>query len=470
MGLSGVEYIYNHWLNQYGTLTRKGQVPGLAGGNVNKGDNHNLILTVDLKIQDILEKYIADVSTSHEGIRLGVMVMETKTGNIIGCVNSPSFDPNRFREYKKAILENIFIEPVAVPVNIQSFLIDVADLQAGGERADEVLPWSISESTANLSSELRLWDKLGLNDHPHLDFIAENENPRKTKLSIQNNRSNRNSNTVSTIESPVQVLMALTRILNDGRKITPRVVDPEKNPTGGVQLDQSKDDSVIRKDVSIEAQNLFAAYTTIGPLSSGFITGEGVSFSKTGMNDDFQRSQMMLAMIPSKGAELAMLVIVNYPGLDPAGSGKSGMIDLVAPAMKMIYPIVTLQQVLTHLSDMMTAEEKEKTYYQSAQPTNSTSPRTNEILDANKGLKVMPDLMGLSLRKSLRLLQRTNMEILVRGTGRVTAQSPSPGSALTNVKECQITLQQNVNKSRPGKELTKPAKKTESGSSHEIRK
>jgi cell division protein FtsI (penicillin-binding protein 3) len=470
MGVTGVEYTYNQRLNKYGAaFSNNLGYKGPAEKGEKGRDSHNLILSIDLKIQDILEKYIIDIGASHEGMRLGAMVMETKSGNVIGCVNYPSYDPNRFREYKKGILDNIFVEPVAVPKNIKSFLMDVASIQSEIEKEGEVLPWSVSLNTANLGSELRLWERLGLNDSLHLDFVAENDTPRKVRLLTQDNRSGQNENTVSTIETPVQILTAMTRILNGGRKITPHVVDPEKN-AGVASADRGKEEAVIRKEVSIEAQNLFTALTAGGPLSSGCITGEGVSFSTTGDVDDYQRNQMMLIMIPAKGSELALLVAVGYQGFDPAGSGKSGMADLVAPGMKMIYPIVTLQQVLTHLADMMTVEEKERINYQSSQPMNINSLRVVEPREEEKGPINMPDLQGLSLRKSLRLLKGARLEIRVHGTGRVVAQSPPAGSALKDVKECSLTLQQMANKNRPGKEIMKSTRKPEPGKSNETRK
>ena len=82
----------------------------------------------------------------------------------------------------------------------------------------------------------------------------------------------------------------------------------------------------------------------------------------------------------------------------------------------------------------------------------------------------MPDLRGLSLRKSLRLLKGTSVEIRVYGTGRVVAQTPAAGTPLTDVKECILTLQLKVNKDRPGKEVSRIVKKSETGKGNETRK
>ena len=53
---------------------------------------------------------------------------------------------------------------------------------------------------------------------------------------------------------------------------------------------------------------------------------------------------------------------------------------------------------------------------------------------------VMPDLRGLSLRKSLRLLQGIDVELKIQGTGKVIDQKPRPGTSLKGVKECVLIL------------------------------
>ena len=467
MGLTGVEYTYNMWLNQYGASSAsKVKSADQPGGGPNTQDNHNLTLTIDLKIQDILEKYITDIGVSHEGMRLGAIIMETKSGNVIGCINYPSYDPNHFREYKKAILDNIFVEHIAIPGKIKSFLVDVASLQSE-EKKEEVLPWGINAGTASVGSEIRLWDQLGFNDNTHVDFIAENDKPQKMQMSVLSLQADRNDNTVPVVATPLQILTGVTRILNGGLKISPHVVDGEKNPAVPLYIKNTAERSVPEA-VSTEAQILFAAMTQNGPLSSGTMVDDSLSFTVNPSGNDYRRNQVLLTFIPAKGSELAVLVVADYAGFDPAGSGKAGAADLVSPEMKMIYPVVTLQQVLTNLSDMMTAEEKERMNYQGPQ-TNKSSTDTVERQDADKGQLTMPDLTGLSLRKSLRLLKGLPLDIQVQGSGRVVAQSLPAGTVLTDVKDCTITLQPKVNKNKPGKELIKAGKKTESGNAKETK-
>jgi Penicillin-binding Protein dimerisation domain/PASTA domain len=462
MGLAGVEYTYNQWLNQYGNSSRTGHDSGDAAKRDGKRDGgHNLILTIDLKIQDILYKYVTDIGTAHEGIRLGAMVMEAKSGNVIGCVNYPSYDPNRFREYKKSVLNDILVKPAAIPQDIRSFLAETASLQSADEKEGRVLPWSVASESMNLGTELRLWERLGLNEQLHLDFAAENDKLRKLKLLRKDEDPDLETSSVPKIATPIQLLTAMTRILNGGIRVTPHVVDQEKNP-GLIHSKPGKPEPVVPGDVADEAQHLFQAMSLPGPLSSGTMEGDGLAFEQEGTVRDYLGNKIMLTMIPARGSELILMVVADLPGLDPGGSGKSGKVDLVTPGLKMIFPIVTLQQVLTHLSDMMTAEEKEKMYYQPAKPKEDGPPKTTEIHEQASGPDRMPDLVGLSLRKSLRLLKGAKIEIRVQGTGRVIAQDPPKGTSLADVKVCTLSLQPMVDKNRPGKELKKFIHKSES--------
>ncbi len=456
MGLAGVEYTYNRWLNQYGSIPAGGQNTGDAGPKRAKGGgSHDLILTIDLKIQNILYKYVTDVGEAHKGIRLGAMVMEAKSGNVIGCVNYPSYDPNRFREYKKSILNNIFVEPAPIPQDVRSFLAETALLESSDEKEGKILPWSIAAGTVDLGSELRLWERLGLNEQPHLDFAAESDTVPQLKLLQSDEDPVSKTGSVPKIGTPIQLLTAMTRILNGGTRVIPHVVDQKRNP-GIVHTKPEKQETVIPSDVAVEAWHLFQAMSLPGPLDSETMEGDGLAYEQKGDVRNYLRNKIMLSMIPASGSELILFVVADLPGFDPGGSGKTGNVDLLDPGLKMIVPVVTLQKVLTNLSDMMTAEKKEKLNYQSAQSTQTDeadSQKPAQIQTQILGPDSMPDLMGLSLRKSLRLLKGARMEIRIHGTGRVIAQDPPKGTRLEDVKVCTLSLRPMVDKSRPGKEL-----------------
>jgi len=55
-------------------------------------------------------------------------------------------------------------------------------------------------------------------------------------------------------------------------------------------------------------------------------------------------------------------------------------------------------------------------------------------------IQIMPDLTGLSLRKSLRLLHSAEVDVTVRGTGRIISHSPKAGVKLEKGTPCVLTL------------------------------
>ena len=69
---------------------------------------------------------------------------------------------------------------------------------------------------------------------------------------------------------------------------------------------------------------------------------------------------------------------------------------------------------------------------------------------------IMPNLEGLSLRKSLRLLRGIPLKINIQGTGRVVDQKPPAGAALKGMNECLLILErnENINLKKLSKELT----------------
>ena len=129
-------------------------------------------------------------------------------------------------------------------------------------------------------------------------------------------------------------------------------------------------------------------------------------------------------MIPQKNPELVLLITSTGPGytvqqkeeFSPAGA-----------AARIIGQMVALHQVMKNLSDMMTPTIQEERNFSLA--TGTTSPAA-AVRDAAAVETEMASLVGMSLRKSLRVLQTSNVEIEIQGSGRVVSQHPPAGTKL----------------------------------------
>jgi cell division protein FtsI (penicillin-binding protein 3) len=79
----------------------------------------------------------------------------------------------------------------------------------------------------------------------------------------------------------------------------------------------------------------------------------------------------------------------------------------------------------------------------------STSVVKNEVASAiSKSIVsgtdaeiVVPSVKGMSLRKAIRVLQRTGLESKFAGSGRVVWQSPNPGAVVKTGEICSIGLE-----------------------------
>jgi beta-lactam-binding protein with PASTA domain len=149
-----------------------------------------------------------------------------------------------------------------------------------------------------------------------------------------------------------------------------------------------------------------------------------------------------LSVIPSDQPELVLLVVLETPVVKPEVQ-RPQLQDPVAAVDSVVQRIAVLQQVGMTVSDVVSPGEAKKVNYTAAEVEaegRKRGSRLDSVLEEGKVFP-MPDLQGLSLRKALRQLQGAEVRIRIVGAGKVTAQSPKPGEALTKNSECLLTLQ-----------------------------
>lgn len=85
-GLEGIEYRFNRDLN--GVDSRQKETAVVYGNDIK--------LTIDRFVQDLAEKELALAVNTHQAKQGAVVVMDTKTGEILALAKVPGFDPNRY--------------------------------------------------------------------------------------------------------------------------------------------------------------------------------------------------------------------------------------------------------------------------------------------------------------------------------------------------------------------------------------
>lgn len=118
-GVEGLESWYNEELK--GTAGRSVALRNPWGGEINVGEKamdyppengYSLVTTIDVEIQQVLEKYLAAAVTEHQARERGMgIVMNVNTFEIYGMATITSYDPNNpyeiFDPVKKAEIEAV---------------------------------------------------------------------------------------------------------------------------------------------------------------------------------------------------------------------------------------------------------------------------------------------------------------------------------------------------------------------------
>ncbi|HID70630.1 MAG TPA: PASTA domain-containing protein [Desulfobacterales bacterium] len=447
LGLSGVEHYYNRLLNQ--DRVRQEDIPAidLKGQEQTSTNGHDLVLTLDMKIQAILEKYIAGLGEKMGSGRISSLLIETAGGEIIAGASYPSFDPNKVWQNENEALESLFFTPMVIPEEIRTFFRDAALLQGGWELGTQVYPWSLVSGKIDFSRQLRLWERLHLTTDIHVDF-SDDKKYTANLPQLVNCRPPLDLGTVPNTATPLKVLLGMVHLLNGGKKIQPHILDRimERSDQTEFYYDyfhgESKGRNVFPSLVSHELRRLLKLKGRSGVLGSTVISGETVSLRTINADapfDRYVRDRMSLIVIPAEKPELILLIAARDEELKTDAFSYEGAEFLDKKIDTILPPIVALQQVSLNLADVVEVEKvDERNFESSPGKTGNKSDSLAGMLD--RQVKVMPDLTGMSLRKGLRLLQRAEVHVAVRGTGRIASQTPKAGKTLKKGDQCVLTL------------------------------
>jgi cell division protein FtsI (penicillin-binding protein 3) len=441
IGLAGIEYYYDSLLSRHST-------PGEESPEHFRGFPH-LVLTLDLKIQGILERLVQDLVARQPDVRAGAFLMEAGTGAMVASVQYPSFNPNNFRGYSEEVLSSLFLEPLLLPVEYRRFLRDSGLLNTQKEVTGSQLPWSVVPARDSLGSQLRLWDRIGLNDPPPSEFIEENQSLiAPNEMREISGKPEEAFDTVPEFLSPLQLMTAVTCLLNGGEMIRAHAVSQlvDQETKKEYQLPGKKkplpEQNTVSSETSREILRLLADQSTAGQLDSVSFQAENLVSIGKKSSWSLRRDRVLLSVIPSDHPELVLLVVLESPSMKPE-QAKQPEQDPVKMIDSVVGRIAALQQVGMNVSDVVSpSEQKPKNYSAVEDGANGKNGtvRLNSLTEEGKVFP-MPELKGLSLRKALRQLQGAAVRVRIVGAGKVTGQQPKVGEILTKNIECVLTLQ-----------------------------
>lgn len=130
-GYYGVEEFYNDILAGHSVVGIKQVVPFDVALNPTPDQGSDLYLTIDREIQLLAEQTLSDALKKYGAEGGTIIVMEPKTGRVLGMAVAPSFDPNNYMTDPQALKPNAAVSDQYEPGSTFKILTMAGALQSG---------------------------------------------------------------------------------------------------------------------------------------------------------------------------------------------------------------------------------------------------------------------------------------------------------------------------------------------------
>ena len=483
-GLEGVELRYDALiLGPSGFLvTEKDALGRGMGAGIQslqeQSQGYNVYLTLDKNLQYIAEKELEAGIKAVRGKAGSVVVLEPETGRVLAMASQPDYNPNSFFNYKPSQWRNRAITDSFEPGSTFKVFLVAAALNEGiikpsqkidcenGKMAvggkvihdhrpygkldiSEIIKYSSNVGSAKIGKALerenfyRYIRDFGFGGKSGIDLPGETEGLiRKPSNWFEIDLAAISFGQGLSV-TPVQLAAATAAIANGGYLMKPYVVDRVVDENG--QIVQKNNPRVVRQvispDVASRVRQMMAQVTeeggtgTMGAVSGYRVGGKTGTAQKvdpvTGGYSADKRVSSFVGMVPADAPKLVILVVVD----EPEGKAYGGLV--AAPIFSKI-----AAKSLHYLKVPATESAP-------VVPTPPTVEASAFPLDKNLGVvwgqngndeMRMPDCTGQSYRQVLQTMERTGLNIQLRGSGRVVEQSPRPGQPIHYEQEVWVKL------------------------------
>lgn len=405
-GLTGIEAQLNEFLTgQDGRISyqRDRYQERLVDASeqiVERQDGYNVKLTIDQKVQTILEDALAHVESEFEPESVTATVVDPKTGEIIAMGSRPSYDPNQLGD-----VQNWYNDVISTPIEpgstMKVFTIAAAieeglynpdeKYMSGTYKIPEIIRpvpdyrrhWgeiTYSEGfqrSSNVMASKLVWEKLGpakfleyikafhLDEPSGIDLPREQTGRLVYRYPIEQLNAAFGQGTTVT---PIQMLKAATAIANEGKMMTPYVIKEITDAHSGDVIQQTEPteagrpisaetakkvleemEKVVTGDVGT-ARNVFhlPSYTLAGKTGTAQISGGSSGYLTGRENYIFS----FIGVAPADEPELLMYVTVKQPQLEDTEAGSKPVAFIFNHVMENALHYLNIQPDKEHVSQI----------------------------------------------------------------------------------------------------------------------
>ncbi len=316
----------------------------------------DLITTVDKTVQLAIEKKLKEGIEKYGAIGGSVVVMNPKSGKILGMASYPSFDPRKYNEYGDSYFKNPVISDTFEPGSIFKVLIMASALDAKAVKPDTIC--DICSGPLKVDKyEIETWDNKYYPDSTITDVILHSDNVgmafvgqklgadtlydyldkfgigKETGIDLQGEVSIplRKKGTWNIVDlatatfgqgvavTSIEMIRAVAGVANDGMMPTPFVVSALKGE-GWQEEIRTKAERVISESAAEEmtammvnaAKNGESKWTSLRGFSVAGKTGTA-QIPIAGHYDPKSTNASFIGFSPAVNPKFIMLVTLNKP-------------------------------------------------------------------------------------------------------------------------------------------------------------
>lgn len=521
VGELGLESKYNKWLtgtNGYLSYQRDRygyKIPDTMEDRVEAIDGADIYLTLDSNIQRFTESAMRDLEANYAPSWGVIAVMNAKNGEVLASSSIPTFDPNvrDIKNYQSPIVTYTY-EPGST-MKIYSYMCaidsgkydgntivhsgslvigdaEVRDwnrvgwgnisLDKGFAYSSNVAASTLVQSVINKSELRDCLEKFGFGDTTGVELSDESTGSINFTYPIEVATASFGQGVTTTV---MQQLQGLSIIANDGKKVTPRIVDKIIDPNSNKILYESK---IVRSEQLVQTSTIEKMRSLMYEVvnsSDGNASGYGYRTSNvtligktgtaqiaspsggylTGANDYIYS---FAGMFPADDPEIVIYAAIQKP----AYSGYRALSTTVKEVVTNIAKYLNMNGATATNSSVQTVEVGSYISHDtSSAVTDLQSKNINAVLvgTGNKiinqypssGSKVLtydkvilvtndnnltiPNLTGWSKKDTQKILEILKVKYEFDGTGYVISQDISAGTAVTDDMVIKLVLANKYN-------------------------
>ena len=448
VGLSGFEVAYDNVLSGApGKLMveqdHKGRsIPDAAKKLIPSQDGASVTLTIDETIQYILEREIAKAVEKYHPEKIGMLVMDPNTGQVLGMAQYPTFNPNEFGNYDAKNWRNFLISDAYEPGSTFKTVVMAGAIEEGLVALDE--KFTCNGYVELTSGTVRCWRGLRHGSQTFIEGAQNSCNPMFVRIGLRMGketfykylrgfgfgaktgielageatgilmpqRSCRELDLAtmsigqSNAVTPIQLLNAFCAVANGGKLMRPQIVKEIRGADGEIIMAAEPEviRQVISQATSVKVMSVLEQVVSSGTGKTAYIDGFRVG-GKTGTAQKIQvglgysEKESIVSFIgaaPANDPQVACLIVMDNP-IAESVTGGATCGPIFQAAMKDVLKYMKIPAQVT--------------------PGNVVASSLDEV--------IIPDFTIVPLASAERIAEAQGLRATVIGTGNnVRAQLP----------------------------------------------